>query len=203
MAARPASMSSRSPASASPQAPRPRRLDVRRNAERLAREAFDEARAAAARPLEEARAFDALALTELPRPTILELDVAGWSGPVWVRSALGRGPNPIPALDPVIDAPIWRAIALATAADRLRPVDLRAVLGLLAVRPGLGRDEPSDEASRRAQALAFIEAAIDGVPPSPERLTIGETLHRLGARLFSVRIEDEPATSFAPLAEAS
>lgn len=192
--------------------PRPRRLDEAVRAKVLAREAFEKACALAIRPLEEARAFDARHFLELPRPTILELDVPGWAGPVWVRSGEGRGPHPIPPMDPVLDGPLFRELVEVVAADRLRPVDFRTLLGLLSQRTspsaaaaeGLSsavsaaKPEPSAEAARR-----FLVSCMDGVAPTDERLSIGGVLSRLDARLFGVRIEDEVATSFPAWAEAS
>jgi len=47
----------------------------------LGRPRFEALRALTLTPLDEARALEARAFAELPLPTVLELEVPGWSGP--------------------------------------------------------------------------------------------------------------------------
>ncbi|MFO0710965.1 MAG: hypothetical protein U0353_14055 [Sandaracinus sp.] len=157
---------------------------------------FDSARALVLTPLDEARALEALAFSELPLATVLELEVPGWSGPVWIRSVAGRGPSVGPLTDPVIDGPAWRALAIAVASDRVRPTDFRALVAALAA-------SPAEE--REGAALREIAAWMDDIAPSPCRLRVGQVIERLGAKLFSVRIEeshDEHAANGPPIAWA-
>lgn len=156
--------------------PRPRAL---RPLERLGRREgaldgrFDAARALALTPLDEVRALEVTAFTDLPLPTVLELEVPGRAGPVWLRSAPGRGA----AIDaPVIDGPTFRAIAIAVASDRARPLDVRALVDALAQDPA-------------ADGASIAASWLDGVAPSHRGLRVGQVLERVGVRLFSVRIE--------------
>lgn len=166
-----------------PNLPRPRTLGGPRAA--IGRPRFEALRALALTPLDEVRALDARAFAELPVPTVLELDVPGWSGPVWVRSAPGRG---IATRDPVLDGPAWRALVDATESDRVRPIDFRHLLGVLATA----------EQDESACALREIDALVDGVSLEMRCWTVGRVIERLGARLFSVRVEEptsaEPAS---------
>lgn len=164
-------------------APRPRAL---RPLERLGRREgsfegrrFDAARARVLTPLDEVRALDAAVFVALPLPTVLELEVPGRSGPVWLRSAPGRGA----AIDaPVIDGPTLRAITMAVASDRARPVDFQLLVEAIARDPNV-------------DALGIVATWMDGVAPSPRPLRIGQVLERLGAKLFSVRVEDHEAVA--------
>jgi hypothetical protein len=134
---------------------------------------FEAARALALTPLDEVRALDASVFTSLPLATVLELEVNGHAGPVWLRSAGGRGA----AIDaPVIDGPAFAAITIAVASDRARPADFQALVETLARDP-------------QADGQAIVGAWMDGVAPSPRPLRVGQVLERLGAKLFSVRIE--------------
>lgn len=170
------------------------RVDARRDGAGERARVFESLRARALTPLDEVRVLDASAFADLPLPTVLELEVPGWSGPVWLRSGSGPG---VATDAPVLDGATWRAVAIAVASDRARPVDFRALLERLA-------DQPED---RLSAALAVIDGWMDGVAPSPCRLRLGQVLDRLGAKLFSVRIEEaedgvEAAANGAPLAHA-
>jgi hypothetical protein len=57
----------------------------------------------------------------------------------------------------------------------------------------------SSDLDPHADALAIVASWMDGVAPSPRPLRIGQVLERLGAKLFSVRIED-PQTMAEPAA---
>lgn len=146
---------------------------------------FEQLRRATLTPLEEARALDARALVELPLVTVLELEVPGWSGPVWVRGEDGR----VGSQDPVLDRRAWLALVDAVEQDRLHAADFRALVAKL------GADPSYDVVGNLERVTA--EVAREAVPP----LTVGRVLERIGARLFSVRV-DAP-TQEATLAEAS
>ncbi len=148
----------------------------------LGRPSFEATRSFVLTPLDEVRALDALAFSDLPLATVIELELPGWSGPVWLRSAAGRGPYAIGPSDPVIDGPAWRALAIAVASDRVRPRDFRALVETLA-------DLSANAPDRDGVALKEIDTWMDVVAPSPCRLRVGQVLERLGARVFSVRIE--------------
>lgn len=146
---------------------RPRTLGGRR---------FEELRRSALTPLEEARGLDARSLPALPLVTVLELEVPGWAGPVWVRGDASTGPR-LPG-DPVLDGPAWTALVEAVELDRVGPADFRALVARLAREP-------------EADPLAAIAELVDGVRPEPPRgWTVGRVLERLGARVFSVRVEE-------------
>lgn len=142
---------------------------------------FDAARALILTPLDEVRALDATAFTHLPVTTVLELELPGHIGPVWLRSARGRGA----AVDaPVLDGPTFDALAIAVASDRVRPVDFVALVEALTRDP-------------HADGIAIVSAWMDGVAPSTPRLTIGTILERLGVKLFSVRLEGDAVEELA------
>lgn len=130
-------------------------------------------------PLEEVRRFDARAFVDLPKPTVLELVVPTYCGPVWVRS---DSVDAAATTDPVIDGPVWLALVAAVEADRVRPVDFRKWVEFLA---GSAGTRPS-----RREALAEVEAWVDGVELEVQGWTVGRVLERIEARLFSVRVED-------------
>lgn len=159
---------------------------------------FEAARSFVLTPLDEVRALDALAFAELPLTTVIELEVPGWSGPVWLRSATGRGPHAIPPTDPVLDGLAWRALAIAVASDRARPRDLRALIERLA-------QLPANEPDRDHVAVKEIVSWMDDLAPSIReaatcRMRLGQVLERLGARVFSVRIEGvEDAAANGPV----
>ena len=156
---------------------------------------FDAARAIALTPLDEVRALDALFFAELPVPTVLELEVPGCAGPVWLRSAPGPGAA-IGA--PVIDGPLWRALATAVASERVRPIDFRALV------EALGRASSTANSTRAGHDI--IADWMDEVPPTTCRLRVGQVIERLGAKLFSVRVEqcveNEPAANGPAFAHA-
>jgi hypothetical protein len=165
-------------------APRPRTLPRASQHRAIDGRLFHAARARALTPLEEIRALDAAAFTGLPLPTVLELEVPGHPGPVWLRSAPGRGA----AIEaPVIDGPTFQALTVAVASDRARPVDLRLLLDALAQDPS-------------ADGAVFVASWMDGVPGSTRPLRIGQVLERLGAKLFSVRVEELSPASSGPAA---
>ncbi len=145
----------------------------------VGRPRFEALRALTLTPLDEARALDARAFADLPLPTVLELEVPGWSGPVWLRSASGRG---VVQRDPVIDGPAWRALLEAVESDRVRPIDFRQLVSTLAA------SGPETDSSTLARAE--IARLLDGVSPEVRGWSVGRVLERLGARLFSVRIEE-------------
>jgi hypothetical protein len=179
------------PQGSTPQRARPRTLRTLDRRAVALDGRFEAARQLALTPLDEIRALDAAAFTELPLPTVLELEVPGCAGPVWLRSAPGRGA----AVDaPVIDGPTFRAIAIAVASDRARPLDFQQLVD------ALGRDPHADGAS-------LVSSWMDAVVPSSRSLRMGQVLERLGAKLFSVRIEErdaivEPAANGPVLAYA-
>lgn len=172
--------------------PRVLRAEARQVASRRAGRAFQEARARALTPLDEVRALDARFFADLPVPTVLELEVPGWAGPVWVRSAPGRGPHAVASTDPVFDRDAWRALVVAAASDRLRPSDVRALVERLA---RAGADD--------GMAQREIEAWMDVVTPSAAPLRVGQVLERMGVRLFSVRLEEPLQPLEAPAANGS
>lgn len=141
------------------------------------------------RPLDEARALPAAHLGEMPAVTVLELEVPGWSGPVWLRSDLATSQV---GADVVLGRDIWALLVEAAEADRIYLSDFRTILGRIHAGDVLSRED----------VLGPVR------PERPRHWTVGQVLARIGARLFSVRVEDAVAfveTSSAntlPLQEA-
>ena len=127
------------------------------------------------RPLEEARALPAAHFTEMPAVTVLELEVPGWSGPVWLRSDAAMA---TPGTDIVLGAEIWHWLVEAAEADRLYLADFRALLARIY----------GGEVLTREDVLGPVRAE------PPRGWSVGQVLARLGARLFSVRVEESLTT---------
>jgi hypothetical protein len=118
--------------------------------------------------------------------TVLELEVPGWAGPVWVRGEDGRGQGQ----DPILDRAAWLAVVDAAEQERLHAADFRALVAALAADPSL-------EVTRWL-ASTLGETSREATPA----WTVGRVLERVGAKLFSVRVE-APPSSAPVLAEAS
>lgn len=126
------------------------------------------------RPLEEARGLPAAHFTQLPYVTVLELEVPGWSGPVWLRSDAAVS---IPGTDVVLGSDVWSFLVEAAEADRIYLADLRALLARV----------HSGEVLTRDDVVGPVRAE------RPRQWTVGQVLARIGARLFSVRVEESPS----------
>jgi hypothetical protein len=149
---------------------------------------FEELRRTALTPLEEARSLDARSLPALPLVTVLELEVPGWAGPVWVRG--DAAPVRREGADPLLDGLAWTALVEAVELDRVGPADFRALVARLAGEPAL-------------DPIVAIAELVDGVrPEAPRGWTVGRVLERLGARLFSVRVDEKAAPDEPLLARA-
>lgn len=167
--------------------PTPRPTGPIKVRDRGLRPSFEATRSSVLTPLDEVRALDATAFAELPLVTVIELEVPGHSGPVWLRSAPGRGPHAIAPTDPVIDGLAWRALALAVASDRATPREFRALIETLAHLPA---NEPDRDGVAAREILAWMDDLAPSVRESAMcRLRVGQVLERLGVRVFSVRIE--------------
>lgn len=127
------------------------------------------------RPLEEARALPAAHFTEMPAVTVLELEVPGWSGPVWLRSDAAIA---IPGSDIVLGAEMWHWLVEAAEADRLYLADFRALLARIYAGEVLTRED----------VVGPVRAE------RPRAWSVGQVLARIGARLFSVRVEESLTT---------
>lgn len=141
------------------------------------------------RPLDEARALPAAYFGDMPAVTVLELEVPGWSGPVWLRSDLATSQV---GADVVLGRDVWGFLVEAAEADRIYLSDFRAILSRIHAGDVLQRED----------VLGPVRAE------RPRNWTVGQVLARIGARLFSVRVEDSiefaetPSANNPPLQEA-
>ena len=141
------------------------------------------------RPLDEARALPAAHLGDMPAITVLELEVPGWSGPVWLRSDLTTSQV---GADVVLGRDVWGFLVEAADADRIYLSDFRTLLGRI----------HAGDVLKREDVLGPVRAE------RPRNWTVGQVLARIGARLFSVRVEDSigftetPSANNLPLQEA-
>ena len=141
------------------------------------------------RPLDEARALPAAHLGDMPAVTVLELEVPGWSGPVWLRSDLATSQV---CADVLLGRDVWGFLVEAAEADRIYLSDFRTLLGRI----------HAGDVLKREDVLGPVSAE------RPRNWTVGQVLARIGARLFSVRVEDSieftetPSANNLPLQEA-